>query len=93
MIQSDKIIRRTRASMKAARDRALFFWSFLVFHPEVTHKAGVPSEVYGVLALDQSHCPLCSMFRRMQGDEETCAGCPLMKGGVKCFEAGGLFAR
>ena len=91
MVRQERIIPRSHASMKSARDRAMFFWSFLVFHPEIAVKSAVPSEIYSVVSRDQANCPLCSVFRREENGVDTCGSCPLVEHGKKCYEEGGLF--
>lgn len=92
MLNERRIIKRTKASMEAAKARAMFFWSYVVFHPEVRCKSDVPKAVYDVLRNDQSLCPLCSVFRRVQ-IIESCTSCPLVRNGKSCVDKDGLFYR
>jgi len=73
----------TAKSKKEAKELTIKVWQYLVDHPTIPKKKGLPSYLYDEIAELSFKCPLCELFRF---GTITCQGCPLDEAGQNCDE-------
>lgn len=79
---------RTRRHTKTL---SLRIWRWLADNPLRT-KDDLPKGIADRVRIDDSRCPLCTMFIR-NNDEEDCVGCPLNIKGMTCYNEEHKFRR
>jgi len=94
-IDGDLIV--TLKTIRAAVNKTLKIWKYLVAHPEIADKDLIPDlKIRKILDTSDWECPLCDLFNDTENYTyascRACAGCPLKEMDQHCVIRGSAFS-